>query len=174
MIAVPANPATQPPSNMKSTHTLAKILMAVSLISSSCLAAGKETAAGNGAVTQPAAGSALRKEILDGLRPAIEKDLNQKVIFIVNTIRVVSDWAYLQVTPVTPASKPIDFSKTKYKQEQADGVFGGPSTHALLHKIGKQWTVVTFRIGPTDVCWIGWDKPPFNAPPKVLPDSGHQ
>ena len=125
-----------------------------------------------GEVIHPGAGSALRKAILDGLRPSIEDDLKQKVIFVVDDIRVLSDWVYLRVTPVTPGSKPIDFSKTKYKKAMEEGMFDGATTHALLHKKKDQWTVITFRVGPTDVCWVGWDKPPYGAPRNVLPSLG--
>ena len=120
----------------------------------------------------PGAGSALRKAVLDGLRPSIEDDLKQKVIFVVGDIRVLSDWAFVQVTPVRPDSKPIDFSKTKYKEAMEGGMFDGATTYALLHKKKDQWTVLTFRVGPTDVCWVEWDKPPYDAPRKVLPALG--
>jgi len=82
----------------------------------------------SGEVIHPGAGSALRKAVLDGLRPSIEDDLKQKVIFVVGDIRVLSDWAYLQVTPVRPDSKPIDFSKTKYKEAMEGGMFDGATS----------------------------------------------
>ena len=126
----------------------------------------------SGEVIHPGPGSARRKAVLDGLRPSIEDDLKQKVIFVVADIRVLSDWAYVQVSPVTPDSKPIDFSRTKYRKAKEDGVFGGAQTYALLRKKNDQWTVLTFRIGPSDVCWIGWENPPYNAPRKVLPPLG--
>lgn len=125
-----------------------------------------------GEVIHPAVGSALRKAVLDGLRPSIETDLKQKVIFVVGDIRVLSDWAFLQVSPVRPDSKPIDFSKTKYKEAMEAGMFDGATTYALLRKKKDQWTVLTFRIGPTDVCWVDWDQPPYGAPRKVLPSLG--
>ena len=123
----------------------------------------------------PAAGSALRKTVLDGLRPAIEKDLNQKVIFVVNMIRVYESWAFVQVKPVQPNSKPIDFRKTKYKEAIDEGFFdGGGDTYALLRKEGERWVTLTFAIAPTDVCWDSWDKSPFNAPSNVLPRGGNE
>ena len=125
-----------------------------------------------GEVIHPGVGSTLRKAVLDGLRPSIEADLKQKVIFVVDDIRVLSDWAFVKVTPVRPDSKPIDFSKTKYKEDLEGGMFDGAQTYALLRKKKDQWTVLTFRIGPTDVCWVSWDQPPYGAPRKVLPSSG--
>jgi hypothetical protein len=118
---------------------------------------------------QPGPGTKLRKAVLDGLRPSIEKDLKQKVIFVVQKIRVYDGWAFVQCRPVTPNSKPIDFKKTKYKERIEDGTFDGDTTYALLKLKNKKWTVADFVIGPTDVYWIGWTEPPFFAPKQVLP-----
>lgn len=120
-------------------------------------------------VEQPAAGTKLRKEVLDGLRPSIERDLKQKVIFVVQKIRVYDGWAFVQCRPVQPNSKAIDFKKTKYKERIQDGTFDGDTTYALLKLKNKKWTVVDFVIGPTDVYWMGWLEPPFHAPKQVLP-----
>ena len=122
-------------------------------------------------VAQPAAGNPLRKAVLDGLRPSIEADLKQKVIFVVVSIRVLGEWAFVQVRPVTPESKPIDFNKTKYKAAIDEDMFDGANTYALLRKKKGQWVVLTFQIGPTDVCWADWDQPPYNAPSKILPSA---
>ncbi len=73
-------------------------------------------AVGQSSVQTPAPGSKLRKAILDGLRPSIEKDLKQKVIFKVGTIRVYKGWAFLHVHPIQPSGKSIDFRKTKYAE----------------------------------------------------------
>jgi len=126
----------------------------------------------SGEVVHPGAGSALRKAVLDGLRPSIEQDLKQKVIFVVGDMRVLSDWAFVQVTPVRPDSTPVDFSKTKYKEALEAGMFDGGQTYALLRKKKDQWTVLTYRVGPTDVCWVTWDEAPYGAPRKVLPPGG--
>lgn len=120
-------------------------------------------------VEQPAACTKLRKEVLDGLRPSIEKDLKQKVIFVVKKIRVYDGWAFVQCRPLTPKSKAIDFKKTKYKERIEDGTFDGDTTYALLKLKNKKWTVADFVIGPTDVYWSAWTDPPFNAPKQVLP-----
>ena len=124
-------------------------------------------------LVRPRPGNPLRKAVLDGLRGPIQKDLGQKVIFIVDDIRVFGDWAYVQVSPLQPNSKPIDFSKTRYKQAMDDGVFDGPATYALLRKQGGQWLTLTYRIGPTDVCWLAWSEAPYHAPGMVLPSGGN-
>ena len=58
-------------------------------------------------VQKPAPGSKVRKAVLDGLRPSIEKDLKQKVIFKVETIRVYKGWAFVHVYPIQP-NGPVD------------------------------------------------------------------
>lgn len=123
-------------------------------------------------VVKPAPGTALRKAVLDGLRPSIEKDLKQKVIFKVETIRVYDGWAFVHVFPIQPNGREIDFRKTKYREALDMGVFDGSSTYALLRKVGSKWVVKTFAIGPTDVVWSNWYEPPYNAPKKVLPPLG--
>ena len=125
-----------------------------------------------GGLQKPKPGNPLRKAVLDGLRPVIQKDLGQKVVFIVGDIRVVEDWAYVQVTPVQTNSKPIDFTKTRYKEAIDEGFFDGSTTYALLRKQGEQWVTMTFQVGPTDVCWMGWSEAPYNAPGRVLPSGG--
>lgn len=120
-------------------------------------------------VEKPAAGSKLRKAVLDALRPSIEKDLKQKVIFKVETIRVYDGWAFVKAQPLTPKSKPIDFKKTHHKQRIEDGVFDGDVIYALLKLKSKVWKVADFVIGPTDVYWSNWTGPPYSAPKEVLP-----
>src|SRR5436190_1076754 len=83
-------------------------------------------------VVKPDMKNPLRKTILDALRPSIEKDLGQKVIFKVDIMRVYQGWAFLHVHPIQPNSKPIDFAKTKYKEALKEGMFDGDSTYALL------------------------------------------
>lgn len=111
----------------------------------------------------------LRKEVLNALRPSIEKDLGQKVIFKVDILRVYGDWAFVNVHPLQPNSKPIDFKKTKYREQLEAGMFDGSSTYALLKKTGKKWAVKDFVIGPTDVYWIAWMDAPYSAPKTLFP-----
>lgn len=66
-------------------------------------------------VHTPPAGSAERRAILDLLRAPFEKELKQELIFKVEMLRVVGDWAAARVTPLQPDGKPVDWTKTKYK-----------------------------------------------------------
>ena len=110
----------------------------------------------------------LRKPLLDALRPRIEADLKQKVLFRVTKLRVLGNFAFAECEPRTPADKPIDFKKTRYKTEIEQGVFDGAATFALLKKINGRWKAVAHVIGPTDVAWSDWAGPPHNAPRTLL------
>lgn len=118
---------------------------------------------------KPGVGSKLRKAVLDGLRPKIEKDLNQKVVFKVREMRVYGDWAYVSAQPVQPNLKVIDFTKTRYKENIDQGVFDGDSLYALLKRSNKKWITKDFIIGPTDVYWSNWMGDPWKAPKTLFP-----
>ena len=97
----------------------------------------------------PEAGSADRKELMDALREPCERDLKQKVIFKVEQLKVVGDWAFARVTPLRPDSQPINYSKTKYRTLVEEGVFDAMG-EALLKQKGGRWSVVEWRFGATD------------------------
>lgn len=118
---------------------------------------------------KPAAGSKLRKAVLDGLRPTIEKDLNQKVVFKVSQIRVYDGWALVFARPLKPDLSAIDFKKTHYKALIDEGLFDGDSTFALLRLSKGKWVTKAFAIGPTDVAWSNWMAEPLNAPKALFP-----
>lgn len=102
------------------------------------------------------AGSPLRRVLLDALRPAIVRDLEQPVQFKVERLRACGDWAFARVEPRMPDGKPIDFARTRYREAIEAGVFDGAGTYALLARVAGAWQVKAFAIGPTDVVWIHW------------------
>jgi hypothetical protein len=119
----------------------------------------------------PPFGSAERKAILDGLRPVIEKDLGQKVIFEVNELSVADGFVFAAVVPRTQSGGKIDYLKTRYANEMREGVLDGgrdAPLYALLRYRNAAWHVVTFVIGPTDVAYAGWWKQ-YGAPKAIFP-----
>jgi hypothetical protein len=119
----------------------------------------------------PAVDSDEARAILGGLRPAIEQDVGQPVFFYVNALSADGVFAYAQVIPRTASGGPIDYSKTKYASALRDGSLdGGPNApaYALLRNVGASWTVLTFRIGPTDVVYARWWSQ-FGAPKDIFP-----
>ena len=92
---------------------------------------------------------AERKAIMDALRPACEQDVGQKVTFRVEHLRVIGEWALARVMPLRPDGSEIDYSKTKYREANAEGVFDAEG-EALLRRRGKGWKLLEWRFGATD------------------------
>jgi len=109
----------------------------------------------------------LRKVLLGALRPAIERDLGQKVIFVVRVLRVQGDWAFADVVPRMPGGEAIDFRKTHHAERLRLGMFDNAhDIVALLRRKDGRWRVVTFAVAPTDVAWDVWDEE--HGAPKAL------
>lgn len=102
----------------------------------------------------PPPGSALRRAVLEGLRPAVERRLGPKVEFQVTLIRIQRDWAFVVADPHRPGAKPIDGRKIFGEDF---GNMDGLRVDAVLHKQGGRWVVVDHAIGATDVwyCDVG-------------------
>lgn len=97
-----------------------------------------------------------RRVLLNALRPAIERDLAQKVKFVVRTLRRQNRWAFAHVVPQTPAGGAIDFRRTRHAERVEAGIFDGPDIYALLELRDGRWMVRDFAVGPTDVSYAGW------------------
>jgi len=139
---------------------------AMNVVLLSLLLAGPMASAADPASPAPAAqavirnvpvGDPLRRVLLDTLRPAIENDLGQPVQFMVDTLRVEDgNWAFFAGRSQQPNGRPIDFSRTHYKEAMDEGMFDGPATTALFSYNNGEWRVVYFAVGPTDVPYVGW------------------
>ena len=97
----------------------------------------------------PPPGSAERAEIMDVLRAPCERDLKQKVIFRVQHLRVAGDFALARVMPLRPDGGEIDFSKTKYREQEEEGAFDGEG-EALLRRGNAGWQLLEWRFGTSD------------------------
>jgi hypothetical protein len=105
----------------------------------------------------PPAGSALRKSVLDGLRPTVQSEIGGPIEFVVSELRVLQDWAYVSAKPQRPGGAPIPWSATKFREAWANDAMSD-LVLALLRADGGAWRVVDYAIGPTDVIWEGWMK----------------
>lgn len=124
-------------------------------------------------VQHPAFGTSGRKAILDGLRPAVEDDLSQKVVLVVLTLNLQDGYAFLAGIPRTASGGKIDYSRTRYATEQEAGLLDGGDDapiYALLRLNGVKWEVLTFVIGPTDVAYADWWSR-FGAPKAIFPSN---
>jgi len=110
----------------------------------------------------PKRGSSERKAIMNAMRPAVARQLNAPIQFVVKELRVYDDWAFAQVVPQRPGGKPIDLRNTPLKDdaEMMDGV----RTEVFLRRKKGRWKVVDHAIGATDVWYEGY----CNKAPRAL------
>jgi hypothetical protein len=119
-----------------------------------------------GKPSTPKPGSKERKAIMDTLRVPVEKDLKKKVVFKVDTLNVLGEWAFLRGVPQQPDGKPMNYKGTVYQQALEDGAFDD-GISALLRKVKGKWKVITYVIGATDVTWATWHED-YKAPRAIL------
>lgn len=112
--------------------------------------------AGAGEVHQPPKGSALRASLLDAARPTFEQEIGGPIEFVVTTLNVWNGWAYGDVRLQRPGGQPIDWRRTKFAEDDAQGMFDPAHNLFLLQEEGDGWTLVEYAIGPTDVAWDWW------------------
>src|SRR4051812_33499135 len=103
------------------------------------------TAVSAQAVHSPDKTSPERKAILDTLRIPVERDLKQKVAFIVENLNVSSNWAFVSGTPQSATGGEPDYKITKYWQAKRDGMFDN-NYFALLKRTAGNWKVVKYQI----------------------------
>jgi hypothetical protein len=109
-----------------------------------------------GDVHQPPKGSPLRSSILDAARPVFERETGGPVEFVVTTLNVWDTWAYGDVKLQRPGGQPIDWRRTKFAEDYAQGMFDPEHNLFLLQQGGGGWALVEYAIGPTDVAWDWW------------------
>lgn len=107
-------------------------------------------------IVSPSEGSALRSDILNALRPAIEREIGGHVSFVVHTLRVMDRWAYVSADPVRPDGHPIDWRTTKFRRDVEADMFSGLVLALLRRGDAGQWAVADYALGPTDVAWVDW------------------
>ncbi len=118
-------------------------------------------------VYTPKKGSAERTAILNALRLPVEKELGQKIQFVVNDFNVSGNWAFVSGEPQNAEGGKPDYTGTPYEEAVSEGFFDD-NFFALLKKTGKKWKVVTYALGCTDVCYANWWKE-YKAPKAIFP-----
>lgn len=117
----------------------------------------------------PASDSADRMAIFGALRVPIEKELKQKVQFSIKHFKVLDTWAFISGEPLNLKYVKPDYAGTPYQKAIDSGAFEN-NFQGLLKKTNGKWKVVTYLIGCTDVCWLGWDKK-HKAPKAIFPET---
>ncbi len=105
---------------------------------------------------EPAKGSAERAAIMDTLRPAVEAEMRGPVEFVVTTIRVTPNWAFVQVEPQRPGGGVIDPEETGFAGES--DMMDGLTTYALMGFQAGRWNLIDHMVGPTDVGYAAWQQ----------------
>ena len=114
----------------------------------------------------PEQGSTERQALMDAIRPRVERDLNQPVIFRVSRLMVQNGWAFMIVYPRQPGGGPIDFSRTRFARDYEAGMFSD-LVIVLLRKNEKRWRVIDYALGPTDVAYEDWSRR-YRAPRAIF------
>jgi len=118
-----------------------------------------------GEVYTPQRGDPLRKQVLDSIRPRIEVEVRAKVQFVVETMNLQEDWAFVVVTPQHVNGAPIDIAQTRFADDA--GFMDGLTDYSLLKFQNNRWNEIAHVTGPTDVAYIVWPKD-FGCPNAVL------
>jgi hypothetical protein len=118
-------------------------------------------------VEHPAKGSAERAVLLDTLRPSIEKELKQKVVFVIYRMNIQGSWAFVDGRLRTPSGKVPNWKNTPYAQAESYGA-QSDGISALLKRTGKRWRIIEKAIGCTDVCYVDWWRK-YKAPKAIFP-----
>jgi hypothetical protein len=127
-------------------------------------------AAASAQVDQPAQGSPQRAAILDALRGRTVGELGGPIEFIVNDIRVLGEWAFVEVHPQRPGGGEIFYTYTRYQAAWDAGALDQVVT-ALLRETPAGWLVYEYDFGATDVVWQPW-MTMYPVPSEVFPTGG--
>ena len=119
----------------------------------------------NGPYT-PEQGSVERQSVMDTIRPLVERDLSQQVVFRVSRLSVQNGWAFMIATPQQPDGRAVDFSRTRFRRAYEQGMFSDVVI-ALVRRQGNRWRVVRYVLGPTDVPYEDWPRR-YRAPRAIF------
>lgn len=118
-------------------------------------------------VATPAPGTPLRAAILDAVRPMVEAEVGKPVEFVVTSIRLLGEWAFVDLRPQRPGGAPIEYIYSRY-QAAVDARAFDNGVVALLRNTPRGWLVYQYSLGATDVAWYGWWQF-FPVPEQVFP-----
>jgi hypothetical protein len=107
--------------------------------------------------------SADRINILNLLRSKVKPQIKQDVTFVVRSLQLKNNYAFLKGNVKYANGEEIDFRKTIFKEDFENGMFDGNSIYALCKKVNGKWKYLVHAIGPTDVvytCWASTYKAP--------------
>lgn len=121
-------------------------------------------------VETPAQGSPERTAILDAVRGRTVGELGGPIEFVVNDIRVLGEWAFVDLHPQRPGGVSIFYTYTRYQAGWDAGALD-ENVVALLRETPVGWLVYEYDFGSTDVPWFPWMSL-YPVPPEVFPNGG--
>jgi hypothetical protein len=95
------------------------------------------------------------------------KDFGVKPVFVIQTLNVLGDWAFLYGDLQREDGTAYNVEET-YKQRTGESYpFDGDSVYGLLRKQNGRWKVMACAVAPTDAAYVDWHKR-FGAPRAVF------
>ena len=101
-------------------------------------------------------GTPERARLLDAARPTFESEIGGPIEFVVTTLNAYDGWAFGNVRVQRPGGQPIDWRRTQFAEDYAQGMFETGGHFFLMRSEGGAWTMVEYALGPTDVAWDWW------------------
>ena len=85
----------------------------------------------------PPRGEPIRKELLDTIRPRVEAEMRTRVQFVVDTINIIGECAFVIATPQHKDGSPIAIETTRFARdiEFLDGL----TTYSLMIYQNHRW-----------------------------------
>ena len=121
-------------------------------------------------VVTPAAGSPVRKAVLDALREKTKKVLKgKKVVFKVEHFKQQDDWVFFKGQGLKPDGGKFDYHGTDFQRAIDSDMFEDWCC-GLFHRTKGKWKVVAWSWGGTDVSYSGWWNK-YDAPKAIFPYS---
>jgi hypothetical protein len=102
-------------------------------------------------IIRPRRGSALRRDLLNEVRPALERAFSAPVELVVVDMRVAGALAFVQVTAQRPGGVPIDIARSPLAQQTDPSLIDGTRTEAFLRLVSGRWQLEEYQVGATDL-----------------------
>lgn len=121
----------------------------------------------NDPIIKPKPGQDLRKKLCDAFRPVVASEAKIATpSFVINSLNVMGNWAFLSCTPQNANGSKIDWSKTAHT-DIASGEIDEIAVALIAKDQAGQWQVISYGIGATDAWWFGWTDE-YGIPKKLL------
>jgi hypothetical protein len=92
-----------------------------------------------------------RTALLAVMRMRSERDLGRPIVFVVKTMTVRGDVAFVATMPQRPSGQPIDIRQTPVGRRGVGDEWDGVHTEGLLFRRNGAWILEHYSVGSTDV-----------------------